>query len=1115
MTQRERHTPDGGAHPSPPCVSQTAPPSPTAAGWEDWFRRAAPEQQRDLLALALRQGILYASQLPVPSPRTRIASDGSPLLLSSLLNGQAPAEPLRAPDIRVEDRALDSVQRQAVARALASPDLCLIQGIPGTGKSRVIAEVIRQATRRGERVLLLAPTAPALDRVLEGLGSRDPLCPLRLLAADEPPESLPACVRRLTVAERLRSFQEHTLPAARAALDEARKTRTRRQAQAETWARLEELAVRHEERAARLRQIRERRARMAALVEAELDRAAAEDAPAGFRAEWVACLGRRDEARKHLVERLAVLEEDIRKQEAELRQVEADLAAVGPLAEALRGGRWWTGTWWRAIFRRGQVRSRCADLERTRDERRAALAKVEHEREAALAEQEEADRLLEADRQRLIETEAARRRAACDAEAAELTAEQERVCREWARLVSALSLEGFEGDKETRRQGDKEMEGAPCLPVSLSPCPPAEVAAGREARARQREQDAQREGLARQWAEAVEEAAAKLPEYLACCANVVAATTAALAADPLFGNAAAAVFDLLVLDEAHHVTESEATAAAQRARRCVLVGEPPLGEESWGVRREALGEKKRMPHTPRPTPNALRPNFFGRLWQQLHAEPRRLGYAWLRRGDRLVCSLRPIAPDQERQLETETVADRPDVELRILVPPRPIRRGAGPAEAPRLAEVTFPAETPIEEAKAFIFRELQELPVQTPGRSLRWIEEPERVVCELAARPPAGLVAVHLDEGIREMVSPETGNTAALEFDRGVGWTLERAEHWVAEHLGLRDLGRTTRLATSYRAAPALARFLSDVLFDGLEERQGDKETGRQGEAAVEFVAVPPLPQEDKETRRGGDKETPRGSPSSPGLLVSVSPCLASRPRLRGVKGGAGLEVDLADPRRPLEPLPPEVRAVLPHRGLVNYLEARAVVRRLEALLADADFQAAGLDWQRQPPAPGDPAAAEGDPPTNGRGGAAIYRPAVAVMALSPAQVELVRWLVSRVPGLVEGPLMVEVGLPAEFRQRECLAALVSLTRSHTHRAASYGEGPHNLVEAFTRPASRLILFGDPATLVRRSQWQGPLDHLDEAAARAERDLVTRLVAYLQGHGAHPQVFRLLEGSPS
>jgi hypothetical protein len=425
--------------------------------------------------------------------------------------------------------------------------------------------------------------------------------------------------------------------------------------------------------------------------------------------------------------------------------------------------------------------------------------------------------------------------------------------------------------------------------------------------------------------------------------------------------------------------------------------------------------------------------------------------------------------------------------------------------------VTFPAAAPIEEAKAFIFRELQELPVQSPGHGLRWAEQADRVVLELAGAPSTGTVAVVLEEGVREWVLPETGSTSALEFDRGAGWTLDRAEGWVAEHLGLRDLGRTARLATSYRAAPGLAHFLSDVLFAGGCEPHAPAEDGPAQWAAVEFVPVPSLAAEpDREAcvvgheAIGSSRPTTHASRPTTGVRV---------PRLRGVKGGAGLEVDLAD-ARPLEPLPPEVRAALPRRGLVNYLEALAVVRRLESLLADADFQAAGLHWQQCRAALCEQAGQVCDPQANGRPGGPVHRPTVAVMAVSAAQVELLRWLVSQAPGLTGGPLAVEVGLPAAFRQRECLAALVSLTRSHTHRAATYGDGPNSLVEALTRPAARLILFGDAATLARRSQWQGPLDQLDEATARAERGVVARLVAYLQGRGAHPHVFRLLEGSP-
>ncbi|MGO8946166.1 MAG: AAA domain-containing protein [Ktedonobacterales bacterium] len=60
----------------------------------------------------------------------------------------------------------NSLQRQAVERALAASEFFLIQGPPGTGKTRVVAEIASQAILRGERVLVAAFTNQAVDNVL-------------------------------------------------------------------------------------------------------------------------------------------------------------------------------------------------------------------------------------------------------------------------------------------------------------------------------------------------------------------------------------------------------------------------------------------------------------------------------------------------------------------------------------------------------------------------------------------------------------------------------------------------------------------------------------------------------------------------------------------------------------------------------------------------------------------------------------------------------------------------------------------------------------------------------------------------------------------------------------
>ncbi len=89
---------------------------------------------------------------------------------------------------------LDDSQCAAVAHALAAKEVAVIHGPPGTGKTTAVVELIRQAIRRGERVLACAPSNLAVDNLLE-----------RLLAADE------RAIRIGHPARVLPELREHTL----------------------------------------------------------------------------------------------------------------------------------------------------------------------------------------------------------------------------------------------------------------------------------------------------------------------------------------------------------------------------------------------------------------------------------------------------------------------------------------------------------------------------------------------------------------------------------------------------------------------------------------------------------------------------------------------------------------------------------------------------------------------------------------------------------------------------------------------------------------------------------------------------------------------------------------
>ncbi len=331
-----------------------------ACVWEELFQSAAPGRQQQLIAQAGTEGVLYAHELPPPANGALKRP-----LLPALLNGQLhDLIPLRPTAVDGADAVLDDAQRDAVARALQTPDLCLIQGHPGSGKSRTAAEIVARAAVLGERVLLLAPTAAAVDCVLERLEGRDGVCAVRCPSPGEKEEALPSGLRRLAFEERLRAFREQTLPAAKQAAEEAERRLSLRRNDETVWAELEDLARRLEALADEKRGLTAEQAGLEHEVEAE---ASAADGASSFHQELAAGRSRRDAELARIEARLAELGAEIEKVRGEQKADDDALSQIRPLAEALRDGRWWTGAWWRARGE-GDIAQRLDDLEKRRQE---------------------------------------------------------------------------------------------------------------------------------------------------------------------------------------------------------------------------------------------------------------------------------------------------------------------------------------------------------------------------------------------------------------------------------------------------------------------------------------------------------------------------------------------------------------------------------------------------------------------------------------------------------------------------------------------------------------------------------------------------------------------------
>jgi hypothetical protein len=840
------------------------------------------------------------------------------------------------------------------------------------------------------------------------------------------------------------------------------------------WPHLRELAQSHERLGDQLRQLRQRGERVADDVAREA--AALEAAPtseaSGFQSTLRHARGERDRTLAGLDADRAQLANERAARGADKQGYQEQVAALQPLAEAREHKRWWTGAWWKAA-RRGDVVAAMTGLQeqvRQVDGLLDGLAGQETQLQAA---QDEAQRRFAEERERLTAAEVAVRRAELEDQETALGRELNLIEGKWQGAC-------------------RELEAQLIPPAEMNP---AAVEAGQQAWLSRVAQDEEALTFARHWVRCLDESRESLPRRVLECSNLVAATTATLNSDELFrdGSFPGRPFDLLILEEADQVTESEFVAAARRARRCVLVGEP-VGEgedETPHATPEPPVRTKPVSSAARPSmlsPAALRPGFFHRLWRLLHCDPRRLPYAWVQEQGRLRCRLHPFSDEQARWIESERVADFPEVELRILAVPR---------VTPQLIEVVFPSTMTIAQAKEFIFRELQQLPVQAPSSVARWVEEPDRLVFRLADPPLTSTVSVHLEPGVCERVGrlPARGQqcaacaetsaeassapwyTCCVEFDPAAGWLRERAAHWVEQHLSLRDLGRTIRLEKIYRMTSAMATVVADILALGdpashacrhlteLPEPTPPDSTARPGRPTIEFVPVPPLWHPRAEKTGRGER---RGGRSAATVVAAPSLVLP--------KAGAGLELDLADVRH-RDRLPGDLRPGLPDRGFVNYLEAQAVVRALEELVGNSSS-----------------------------------RSSIGVICLYTAQAQLIRRLAARVPALAGSRVDIRIDTPAGFRQRECDIVLVSLTRSHGHRAVSFGESPRQLAQALTRARSRLIVFGDPGTLARRRQWEATVDHLDGGSSARERAVCGRLLDYLQKLGPRLHGLRFGEG---
>jgi len=118
----------------------------------------------------------------------------------ALLFGAATPQLSQTGEVTFVDDQLDQSQRRAVERAMQASDVTLIHGPPGTGKTRTLVEIARQALRLRQRILVTAASHVAVDNIALRLADCG-VKVLRLGAANKVSPDLVECTLRHKTAQ--------------------------------------------------------------------------------------------------------------------------------------------------------------------------------------------------------------------------------------------------------------------------------------------------------------------------------------------------------------------------------------------------------------------------------------------------------------------------------------------------------------------------------------------------------------------------------------------------------------------------------------------------------------------------------------------------------------------------------------------------------------------------------------------------------------------------------------------------------------------------------------------------------------------------------------------------
>ncbi|CAK7215845.1 hypothetical protein SCUCBS95973_002619 [Sporothrix curviconia] len=136
-----------------------------------WLLKLADEVTHRRMATAMRalQGMPEANYTPLMRVLFGLSSPGLPAATAAASAAATSAKVEQ--EVDWVDPSLNDSQKDAVRFALALPEVALIHGPPGTGKTHTLVELILQFVRRGLRVLVCGPSNISVDNLVERLAT--------------------------------------------------------------------------------------------------------------------------------------------------------------------------------------------------------------------------------------------------------------------------------------------------------------------------------------------------------------------------------------------------------------------------------------------------------------------------------------------------------------------------------------------------------------------------------------------------------------------------------------------------------------------------------------------------------------------------------------------------------------------------------------------------------------------------------------------------------------------------------------------------------------------------------------------------------------------------------